>query len=156
MDYYCCSLHQSCPALCNLMNCTTPGSPALHYLLEFAQTHVHRVDDAIQPSQAIVTDYSFVTRSESRVWVYYHGSFGQCPWSRISVLTLRSSSCESARWERRWYPSYPGLRTLSIKMFTNMMKTWMEEPGRLQSMGSWRVGHDWSGLAAAAAAEQLY
>ena len=79
MDYYCCSLHQSCPALCNLMNCTTPGSPALHYLLEFAQTHVHRVDDAIQPSQAIVTDYSFVTRSESRVWVYYHGTFGQCP-----------------------------------------------------------------------------
>ena len=29
---------------------------------------------------------------------------------------------------------------------------WTEEPGRLQSMGSWRVGHDWSDLAAAAAA----
>ena len=29
---------------------------------------------------------------------------------------------------------------------------WMQEPGRLQSMGSWRVGHDWSDLAAAAAA----
>ena len=29
---------------------------------------------------------------------------------------------------------------------------WMEEPGRLQSMGSRRVGHDWSDLASAAAA----
>ena len=28
---------------------------------------------------------------------------------------------------------------------------WMEEPSGLQSMGSWRVGHDWSDLAAAAA-----
>ena len=33
---------------------------------------------------------------------------------------------------------------------------WMEEPGRLQSMGSHRVGHDWSDLAAAAAAYHTY
>ena len=32
------------------MDCSTPGFPALHYFLEFAQTHVHLVDDAIQPS----------------------------------------------------------------------------------------------------------
>ena len=31
------------------MNCSTPGFPVLHYLLEFAQTHVHQVGDAIQP-----------------------------------------------------------------------------------------------------------
>ena len=55
MDYYCCSLDQSCPALCNLMNCTTPGFPALHCLLELAQTHVHRVDDAIQPSHPLLS-----------------------------------------------------------------------------------------------------
>ena len=33
-----------------LMNCSTPGFPALHYLPEFAQTHVHQVGDDIQPS----------------------------------------------------------------------------------------------------------
>ena len=32
------------------MDCSTPGSPVLHYLSEFAQIHVHWVGDAIQPS----------------------------------------------------------------------------------------------------------
>jgi len=33
------------------MDCSTPGFPVLHYVLEFAQTHVHLVGDAIQPSR---------------------------------------------------------------------------------------------------------
>ena len=38
----CCrSITQSCPTLCDPMNCSPPGSPVFHYLLEFAQTHVH-------------------------------------------------------------------------------------------------------------------
>ena len=36
--------------LCNPMDCSMPGFPVYHQLLEFAQTHVHRVGDAIQPS----------------------------------------------------------------------------------------------------------
>ena len=44
---------QSCPALCNLMDCRTPGFPVHHQLLEVAQTHVHRVSDAIQPSHPL-------------------------------------------------------------------------------------------------------
>ena len=47
----CCSAAQSCPALCNPMECSMPGFPVLHYLMEFAETHVRWVDDAIQPSQ---------------------------------------------------------------------------------------------------------
>ena len=47
---YCCSVAQSCPILCDPLNCSTPGFPVLHHLLEFAQTHVHWVSDAIQPS----------------------------------------------------------------------------------------------------------
>ena len=38
---YCCSVAKSCPTLCNPMDCSTPGSSVLHYLLEFAQMHVH-------------------------------------------------------------------------------------------------------------------
>ena len=41
---------QSCPALCNPMNCSTPGFPVLHHLPELTHTHVHQVSDAIQPS----------------------------------------------------------------------------------------------------------
>ena len=44
-----CSIIQSCPTLCDPMNCSTPGLPVLHHLLGLAQTHVHCVSDAIQP-----------------------------------------------------------------------------------------------------------
>ena len=43
------SVTQSCPTLCDPMNCSMPGLPVHHQLLEFTQTHVHRVSDAIQP-----------------------------------------------------------------------------------------------------------
>ena len=44
-----CSVAQSCPTLCDPTDGSTPGFPVLHYLIELPQTHVHRVDDAIQP-----------------------------------------------------------------------------------------------------------
>ena len=47
------SVDQSCPTLCNPMNCSTPGLPVHHQLLEFTQTHVHRSSDAIQPSHPL-------------------------------------------------------------------------------------------------------
>ena len=48
------SVTQSCPTLCDPMNCSTPGLPVHHQLLESTQTHVHRVDDAIQPSHPVI------------------------------------------------------------------------------------------------------
>ena len=47
------SVTQSCPTLCDPMNPSTPGLPVHHQLLEFTQTHVHRVGDAIQPSHPL-------------------------------------------------------------------------------------------------------
>ena len=47
------SVAQSCPTLCNPMNCSTPGLPVHHQLPEFTQTHIHRVSDAIQPSHPL-------------------------------------------------------------------------------------------------------
>ena len=44
---------QSCPTLCDPMECSTPGLPVHHQLPEFIQTHVHRVSDAIQPSHPL-------------------------------------------------------------------------------------------------------
>ena len=44
-----CSIVQSCPALCDSMDCSTPGFPVHHQLLEPTQTHVHRVSDVIHP-----------------------------------------------------------------------------------------------------------
>ena len=44
---------QSCLTLCNPMDCSMPGFPVHDQLLELAQTHVHRVSDAIQPSHPL-------------------------------------------------------------------------------------------------------
>ena len=49
------SVAQSCPTLCDPMNHRTPGLPVHHQLLEFTQTHVHRVSDAIQPSHPLLS-----------------------------------------------------------------------------------------------------
>ena len=47
------SVIQSCPTLCDPMNGSTPGPPVHHQLLEFTQTHVCWVSDAIQPSHSL-------------------------------------------------------------------------------------------------------
>ena len=51
----CWSVAQSCPALCNPMDCSMPGFPVLHHLLELAQTNVHRLGDVIQPSHPLLS-----------------------------------------------------------------------------------------------------
>ena len=51
--FNCCSVAQLCPTLCNPMDCSMPGFPVLHSLAEFAQTHVHWVNDAIQLSHPL-------------------------------------------------------------------------------------------------------
>ena len=53
INCFCCSVAQLCLTLCNSMDCSTPCFPVLHYLLELAQTHIHWVGDAIQPSHPL-------------------------------------------------------------------------------------------------------
>ena len=47
------SVTQLCLTMCDPMDCSTPGLPVHHQLLEFTQTHVHWVGDAIQPSHPL-------------------------------------------------------------------------------------------------------
>ena len=51
------SVAQACLTLCNPMNCSMPGLPVHHQPLEFTQTHVHRVSDAIPPSHPLSSPY---------------------------------------------------------------------------------------------------
>ena len=65
-DKWCCktyssvqfsSVTQSCPTLCNPMDCSRLGLPVHHQLPEFTQTHVHWVSDAIQPSHPLSSPF---------------------------------------------------------------------------------------------------
>ena len=49
------SVVKSCSTLCNPMDCSTPGFPVHHQLLELVQTHVHPVSDAIQPCHPLLS-----------------------------------------------------------------------------------------------------
>ena len=52
------SVTQLCLTLCDPMDCSTPGLPVHHQLLELPQTHVHQVGDAIQPSHPLLSPSS--------------------------------------------------------------------------------------------------
>ena len=51
------SVAQSCPILCDPMDCSMPGFLVRHQLPELTQTHVHQVSDAIQPSHPLSSPF---------------------------------------------------------------------------------------------------
>ena len=77
------SVAQSCPTLCDPMNCSTPGLPVHHQLLESDQTHVHRVGDAIQPSHPL-----------------------SCPSLPPSIRVFSNESTLHMRWPKYWSFSF--------------------------------------------------
>ena len=81
------SVTQSCPTLCDPMNCSTPGLPVHHQLPEFTQIHVHRVGDVIQPSHLLLSPSPPVPNPSQ------HQSFS-------NELTLRM------RWPKYWSFSF--------------------------------------------------
>ena len=74
---------QSCPILCNPMNCSTPGLPDHHQLLETTQTHVHWVSDAIQPSHPLSSPSPALNLSQHQGLFKWVSSSHQVPkyWS---------------------------------------------------------------------------
>ena len=100
---HCCSVTKSCLTLCDPMYCSTPGFPVLHQLPEFAQTHVHWVSDAIQPSHPLrpllLLSPFFpsirVFSNESALcirWPKYCGETWNRNWSITGSLVFSSSS----------------------------------------------------------------
>ena len=66
------SVPQSCPTLCDPMDCSTPGSPVHHQLPKLAQTHVHWVGDTIQPSHPLPSPFP------SAFYLSQHQGLFQC------------------------------------------------------------------------------
>ena len=93
----------SCVQLCDAMDCTLPGPPVHHQLLELAQTHVHRVDDAIQLECHLIISSSVVPFSSCLQSFPASGSF---PMSRFFT-----SGGQSIYWSFSISPSnqYSGL-----------------------------------------------
>ena len=93
------SFTPSCPTLCKPTDCSTPGFPVHHQLPKFAQTHVHGVGDAIQPSHPLSSPsppafnlsqglfchpllrLGFPGGSEGKASAHNAGDPGSIPWS---------------------------------------------------------------------------
>ena len=75
---------QLCLTLCDPMDCSTPGFPVHHQLLEFTHAHVHWVGDAIQPSHPLLLSPSV--------------------FPSVRVLSNESALC--IRWPKYWSPSF--------------------------------------------------
>ena len=110
ISYCWCLVTKSCPALCDPMNCSTPGFPVLPYLLEFAQIYVNWVGDAIQLS--LLSPSPAFNLSQHQGLFKWIGSLHQVAKVSASVLPVSIQS---------WFPL--GLTSLIS----------------LQSTGLWRV-----------------
>ena len=124
------SVTQSCPTLCDPRDCSLPGFPVLHRLLELAQTDVHRVGDTIQPSHPLLSP-SPPAVNLSSIRVFSNESVLRIRWADAKASALASGAARVLE-----KAMAPHSSTLAWKI------PWAEEPGRLQSMGSLRVGHD--------------
>ena len=96
LPFLCHSVAKVCPALCDPMDCSTPGFPIFHYFSEFAQTLVHWVDGAIQPSHPLLPSFLLpsvftCTRVFSNEWAFCirwpkYWSFSTSPFNEYSGL----------------------------------------------------------------------
>ena len=89
--FCCCSVDKLCWTLCNPVDWGTPGFPVLHYLPEFAQTHVPWICDAIQPSHSLSPPFSgpqSFPASGSFLMSQFFASDGQSIGALASVLPM--------------------------------------------------------------------
>ena len=100
------SVAQSCPTLCDSMNCSTPGLPVHHQLLDFTQTHVHQVGNAIQPS------YPLLSPSPPAFNLSQHQGLFQ--WVTFPVLQIRWPNYSSFSLSISLFKEYSGL--ISFRM----------------------------------------
>ena len=77
VNYCWCSVTKSCLTLCDPMDHSTPGFPVLHYHLEFAQTPVHWVNGAIQPTHPLSPPFPTLSLSELQGLFQWVGSSHQ-------------------------------------------------------------------------------
>ena len=119
-QHCCCSVIQSCPTLCDSMDCNMPGFPVLHYFPELAQTNIHWVHNAIQPSHPLsslhlplifpsIRVFSIESALRIRWPKYWSFSFAISPSNKYSgLISLRID----------WFDLLAVQRTLS-RVFSN-------------------------------------
>ena len=102
------SVAQSCPTLCDPMDCSSLGFPVYHQLLEPTQTHVYRISDAIQPSPLLLLPSIFPS-----IRVFSNESVLQIRWPKYLDLSFSISPSKE----------YSGLTSFGNGMKTDLFQS---------------------------------
>ena len=94
------SVAQSCPTLCDPMNCSSPGLLVHHQIPEFTQTYVHWVGDAIQPSHPLSSPLLLPPIPPS-IRVFYNDSALRMRWPKYWSFSFNISPSNE---HPDWYP----------------------------------------------------
>ena len=120
------SVAQSCPTLCNPMDCSMPGFPVHHQLSELAQTHVHWIGDAIQPSHLLLSPSPPAFNLSQHQGLFKWVSF-RIRWPKYwsFSFSINSSNCLNIQ---DWLPlGWTGLISLQSKglsrVFSNQIRS---------------------------------
>ena len=155
----CCSVAKSCPTLCDLMDCSTPGLPVHHQLPEFTQTHVHWVGDAIQPSHPLSSPFfscpqSFPAPAIFPSWLkwvssphqaakYWNFSFNIRPSNEhpelisvrmdwLDLLAVQKDSQESSP-----TPQFKSINSSALSFLHSPTLTCIHDPGKTIALTRW-------------------
>ena len=113
------SVAQSCWTPCNPMDYSMPDLPVQHQLVEFTQTHVHWVGDAIQPSH--LSSISFSSRLQS---FPASGSFPMNQFFKSGGQSIGVSASASVFLVQDWFPlGLTGLISLHTKGLSVVFST---------------------------------
>ena len=150
----CCSITKSCPAFCHPMNCSKPDFPVLHYLPEFAQTHVHWVSDShihlilCHPLLLLLSIFASIRVFSSELTLhirwpkYWSFSFSISPSSDYSGLISLRIDClisllskglsrvfpSTTVWKHQFFGAY--LVAQRLKHLPGMLETWVRSLGQ--------------------------
>ena len=104
------SVTQSCPTLCNPMDCSRPGLPVHHQLPEFTQTHVYWVSDAIQPSHPLLSPSPALNLSQ-------HQGLSKGVSSSHQVTKVLEFQLQHQSFQRRtWELSHTGTQSIFVDL----------------------------------------
>ena len=153
------SVAQSYPTLCNPMDCSTPGLPVHHQLLEFTQTHVHWVSDAIQPPHPLVFPsppaFNLCQHQGLFQWVSSLHQVAKALLWATSNLSLRIRCHVSGYAQNQQAESLPHQQNRGEDHTQGLRLTWRSSapsvsappaplwrpPGHRPSVSAWRSGH---------------
>ena len=124
---------RSCPILCKSMDCSTPGLPVHHQLPELAQTHVHQVSDAIQPSHPL-SSFLLLPPTPPSIRIFSNKSVLRIRWPKDPMQETRFQSLCQEDPLKKQIATHSSILAWEIP--------WTEEPGRLSPWGHKRVRHD--------------